>query len=178
MRFTEAPEWLDKIPGQLAELNARAGKWDQFLQAMEAERAREAGIKPIRLAPIIGTGSASLVMGGDTQPLHSPQEGMVWAVRELIVEGLATGASPDIINIWRRGSKPPAGIPFVSPLGQFFWQLNGNQFAQTWGYGEKLLWPGEALLYSAGAVFAATGQIVAHGIVENVPGQMVGKLYD
>jgi len=156
-----------QVLGHARAMDERHKAW---VEGMERERAKIAGVKPIRLPRLVGTGSATLVMGGDNRPLHSPQEGFVWAVREIAVEGMSTGANPDVINIWRGGT--------AAQTGNIFWQLNGNVFIQTWGYGEKLLFPGEALLYTAGATFASTAQIIAHGVVENVPGQMIGKLYD
>jgi len=164
-----------QVLGHARNVDERHKAW---IQGMERERAKIAGIKPIRFPKLIGTGSTSLAMGGDNAPpsLAVP-EGFVVAVRELVVEGMTGGGTPDVINIWRRGSVP-AGTVNAKVPGEGFWQLNGNVFFQTWGYGEKLLWPGEALLYTAGSPFAATGQIIAHGIWELVPAEMIGKLFD
>jgi len=165
--MNELRDALNELVGRVRAMDERHQAW---IRAQEIDRAKIAGIKPMRLNKIIGTGSATLVMGGDKDPKHSPPEGFVWAVRELVVEGMTGGGTPDIINIWRQG--------VAAQTGNGFWQLNGNVFFQTWGYGEKLLFPGEALLYTAGATFNSTAQIIAHGIAESVPGEMIGKLFD
>ena len=90
-----------QVLGHARAMDERHKAW---VEGMERERAKIAGVKPIRLPRLVGTGSATLVMGGDNRPLHSPQEGFVWAVREIAVEGMSTGANPDVINIWRGGT--------------------------------------------------------------------------
>src|SRR6185437_13653499 len=117
--------------------------------ALEADaRTRSAlrGIKPIRLPLLIGTGANPFTLGGDVTPQGgqtvSPDPGYVWSVRHLVIEGLTAGATPDVVNILRGG--------------RIVWQLNGNQFAQTWGKGEILLNAGETLSYASVGTFAAT----------------------
>jgi hypothetical protein len=139
------------------------GLQDQ-LAATAEERARLRGIKFIRLAVVRGTASGSaLTMGGDTgQAFTTPEQGYVWSVRHLVVEGMATGATPDVVNILR--------------AGRIIWQLNGNQFAQTWGRGEILLNAGETLTYQSVGTFNSTAQIIAHGTALETPGEFAGKL--
>jgi len=139
------------------------GLQDQ-LAATAVERARLRGIKFIRLAVVRGTASGSaLTMGGDTgQAFATPEQGYVWSVRHLVVEGMATGATPDVVNILR--------------AGRIIWQLNGNQFAQTWGRGEILLNAGETLTYQSVGTFNSTAQIIAHGTALETPGEFAGKL--
>jgi len=176
--MSELRELAEKILGHARAMDERHKAW---IQGQERERAKLSGIKPIRLEKLIGTGSTTLSLGGDAPGLtgiHKVPEGFVWAVREIVVEGMTGGGTPDVINIWRRGSVPVGAAANFKVPGEGFWQLNGNVFFQTWGYGEKLLFPGESLLYTAGSPFAATGQIIAHGVAEQVPGEMIGKLFD
>ena len=133
-------------------------------QVMEALR----GEKYVRLPLVTGTASGSaLTMGGEAASAQqAPAEGYVWSVRLIVIEGMtASSTTPDIMNI-RRGTG-----------GRILWQLNGNQFAQTFGRGEMILFPGETLAYSSVGTFAATGLITAHGMAENLPAEMIGKFY-
>lgn len=133
-------------------------------QAMEWEHLR--GIKPIRLPIVQGTpASNALTMGGDSSAgLVSPDSGFVWAIRHLVIEGLTASAStPDTMNVLR--------------AGRIIWQLNGNQFCQTFSRGSILLFAGETLQYMNVGSLAATGTITAHGLAENVPAELIGKLY-
>ena len=81
----------------------------------------------------------------------------------MVIEGLTAGATPDVVNILR-GTR-------------VIWQLNGNQFCQTWGRGEILLYAGETLTYNSVGTFAATGQIIIHGLAQEVPAELIGKIY-
>lgn len=163
-------EMMAELVGHAREARARQ---DRYLEALEIERQKVAGIKPMQMIPLNKVGANPFVMGGDNpglgQPFQSPDPGYVWTVRELIIEGLTAGGSPDVIDIWRGGT---AGV-----VGKKFWQLNGNSFGVTWGFGEKLLFQGENLLYTSGSVFATTSIVSAHGIVQQVPAEMIGKLY-
>jgi hypothetical protein len=138
-------------------------------QAQQNEREKLRGIIPIRLPLITGKAVAGvLALGGDTntvsgQPPVGPDLGYVWSVRHLVIEGLTAGANPDAVNI----SRGP----------RLVWQLNGNQFAQTWGRGEILLNSGETLTYTNSGTFASTAVIIVHGMAEQVPAEMVGKFY-
>jgi len=96
-------------------------------------------------------------------------------IRLAVVRGTASGsaltmggdtgqafATPDVVNILR--------------AGRIIWQLNGNQFAQTWGRGEILLNAGETLTYQSVGTFNSTAQIIAHGTALETPGEFAGKL--
>jgi hypothetical protein len=159
------------VLGYLKSMNQHAqemhGELRQHLIEMQREQERLRGIKYVRLPLIQATGSATLIMGGDSPQggsgqLATPDQGYIWHIRHLVVEGMTASATPDIINILRGG--------------RIVWQLNGNQFAQTFGRGEMRLFPGESLQYKAGSTFASTAQIIAHGTAEEVPGEMEGKL--
>lgn len=137
----------------------------QASQAFLMEQAR--GVKAIRLPVIQATGTSPFSMGGDTgTELIAPEQGFVWSLRHLVLEGLAAGATPDTVNI-RRSS---AG-------GQLIWQLNGNQFAQTWGRGEIILFAGETLFYQSVGTFVSVATIKAYGMAEQVPGEKIGIFF-
>jgi hypothetical protein len=137
------------------------------LTADAETESRLRGVKPQRLPLLIGTGANPFLAGGDVTPAGgnnaTPDPGFVWSVRHLVIEGLASGATPDVINILR-GSR-------------IVWQLNGNQFAQTWGRGEMILNAGETFTYASVGTFAATGKIIIHGMALSVPAEMIGKFY-
>ena len=136
----------------------------QIEQFRELEKYRAE--KFVRLPVVQATGANPFSMGGDTGLLNvSPGQGWIWALRELTIEGLTAGATPDVINI-RRGSAQ----------GQIIWQLNGNQFCQTWGKSQKIIYAGETLFYQSVGTFAAVGTIKAYGMAQEVPGPMQAKL--
>ncbi len=133
------------------------------------EAARLSGIKPIRFMDQ-GTVASNAVTIGDPSTgstggfLVGPNEGYVWSIRHLVVEGLtASATTPDIVNIYR--------------ANRIIWQLNGNQFAQTWGRGEILFYGSEALAVKNSGNLASTGVIIMHGLAEEVPAELVGKFY-
>jgi hypothetical protein len=131
-------------------------------QATEYEKLR--GLKPLRLPIVTGTpASNALTMGGDTGAgIVTPAEGCVWSITHLVIEGLtASSSTPDTMNILRSG--------------RIIWQLNGNQFCQTFSLGQLVLLPGETLQYKNVGSLAATGLITAHGAVWNVPAELIGK---
>lgn len=143
----------------------RAGKAQEETQQFLMEQAR--GVKAIRLPIEQATGANPFSMGGDTGTLNvSPEAGFVWSLRHLVIEGMATGATPDVINI-RRGNAQ----------GRIIWQLNGNQFAQTWGRGEIVLYAGETLFYQSVGTFASVNPIIAHGMAEQVPGEKIAIFF-
>ena len=132
-------------------------------RAIENELLR--GVKKFKLIPIAGTPSGSaLSMGGDSSASQqTPEEGYIWALTHLVIEGLtASSTAPDVVNV-KIGNR-------------IVWQLNGNQFCQTWGRGQFLIFPGETLSYVSVGTFAATGTITAHGQAWNVPAELQAKL--
>jgi len=133
---------------------------------MAREMARYRGEKFQRLPVTQATGTNPFTMGGDVAlALQAPEPGWIWSLRELTIEGLTSGATPDVINI-RRGSA----------AGQIIWQLNGNQFCQSWGKGHKIIFAGETLFYQSVGTFNSTAVIKAYGTAQQVPSEMVGKL--
>lgn len=160
---------LEDLAGQLSSIHQHVERMADMVAAHEAQRERVKGDKAIRLPLVRGTASGSaLTLGGDTntaagQTPVGPDLGYVWSVRHLVIEGMTAGATPDVMNILRNG--------------RIIWQLNGNQFAQTWGRGEIVLHAGETLQYQSVGTFAATGPIIAHGLAQEVIAEMIGKLY-
>lgn len=147
----------------LTQQELRSALADQAHEADERELARLRASKYMRLALVTGKAVAGvLTMGGDTgQQLVTPESGYVWSLRHLVIEGLATGTTPDIVNIIRNG--------------RIIWQLNGNQFGQTWGIGEIEINAGETLTYQSVGSFASTGTITAHGAAWQTPAQLAGR---
>lgn len=165
-----------RFPG-MAEQTVRAGGVLDFLtrhelrdeltrhQAAISEREQLRAIKPIRFL-IQATGANPFALGGASGEMAvGPESGFVWSVRHLVIEGMTTGTTPDVVNIKRSGSD------------RIIWQLNGNVFCQTWGRGEILLNAGENLRFESVGTFAATGAIVCHGMAECVPGEMAGRFF-
>jgi hypothetical protein len=143
----------------------RAAKLQEESQAFLMEQAR--GVKAIRLPVEQAAGANPFSMGGDVGTLNvSPEQGFVWSLRHLVIEGMATGATPDVINIRRSSAQ-----------GQVIWQLNGNQFAQTWGRGEVVLFAGETLFYQSVGTFVSTATIKAYGMAEQVPGEKIAIFF-
>jgi hypothetical protein len=143
----------------------RAAKLQEESQAFLMEQAR--GVKAIRLPVEQAAGANPFSMGGDVGTLNvSPEQGYVWSLRALTIEGLTTGATPDVINIRRSSAQ-----------GQILWQLNGNQFAQTWGRGEIVIFAGETLFYQSVGTFVSVATIKAYGMAEQVPGEKIAIFF-
>lgn len=136
------------------------------LQA-QADRDRQPykAVSVIRLPIVSGIASAgALLLGGDAgNPAQSPDQGYVWAVRHLSIEGLTAGATPDVVS--------------VSRAGRIVWKISGAPpSAATFGRGEFMVNAGETLSYANFGTFAATGQIVISGTVWQCPAQFVAEL--
>jgi len=138
-------------------------------RAREMERLR--GVKAgLRLPLMQKTGANPFIMGGDTVTpagqIQQCPEGFRWALRHIVITGLATGATPDRIQITRNGV--------------IIWELNGNQYAQTWGRGEVWINPGETLGYQSpsGFTFVSTSQIQVTGAVDEYPAEKSGMVVE
>ena len=158
------------LSARLGEVKDAVKENTQTLIEQYREMQRYRGEKFIRLPLVQGKAAGGvLALGGDAQgdgTMAMPNQGWLWSVRHLVIEGLTAGASPDVVNIFRG-----------SALGRLVWQLNGNQFAQTWGRGEIVLQPGETLFYGNVGTFAATGTITIHGSAMEVPAEQAGKFF-
>jgi hypothetical protein len=145
--------------------------------SLAANRAAEqlaapSGIKYFRMPTLYATPSGGTVVLGQswsgqsyTGQIISPNAGYVWSIRRLTANGLGTGTSPDILNIYRNGTG-------VAPV----WQLNGNNWGYTFGPTEMLLFPGEQLIAASLGSLVATVQISLTGDAIEVPQEMIGKL--
>jgi hypothetical protein len=146
------------------------GELDHSLKEAEArEVAALRGLKPLRFMLTGAVASSACTIGDPSTAstggvISGPEQGYVWVVRHLVIEGLtASATAPDVMNIYRNA--------------RIVWQLNGNVFCQTWGKGEILLNPGEVLYFKNSGSLAATGQITCHGTVWNVPAELIGKVF-
>lgn len=142
------------------------------IRAEEAEREKLSGVKYMRLPRLYATPASGTVLLGDswagqtyTDQFAGPNQGYVWSIRRLAVKGLATGNSPDLLNIYRNGTQ-----------NEPVWQLNGNSFAYTFGRGEFLLYPDERLVAFSQGSMTSTNQIVLTGDAVEVPSEFIGKL--
>lgn len=158
----ELGAYLDMVsPAELETIIAKQA------QAYFQQYAR--GIKYLRFGPFPTTIAANAFSfdgsGGDQNLAAGPREGFVWSIRRLLVTGLGTGSTPDVINFYRN---KPTGIPF--------WQLNGNSFGQTFGKIEMLLLGGETLCFANSGSVTATGQVTVSGDVIEVAAEELFKL--
>lgn len=152
------------------ELEDALGKYRERVLVQEQEAL--AGLKYFRLPRLYATPSSGTVVLGDawagqtyTGQTVSPNESYVWSIRRLACNGLGTGSSPDTLNIYRAGTH-------TDPV----WQLNGNNFAYTFGKAELILKPGEKLVAVSAGSLVSTAQITLTGDAIEVPEILLGKL--
>lgn len=139
---------------------------DEIAQIIrEQQRAMVRAVKFMRIPQIYGTASASKLSIGPGIAQVGPDGGYVWSLLRVVVNGLTTGATPDVVNLYVNdtGSQP-------------LWQFNGNNFGYTFGPGEIVINPGENMLLASIGTFAATGTITLSGGLVEVPAEMAGKL--
>ena len=111
------------------------------------------GIKWMRLPTTLSgaVASSAITLGDSKGQIVGPEQGYAWSIRRLIVKGLATGATPDVVNLYRNSHF--AGNPL--------WQFNGNNFGYTFGRLELVLMGGDTLaLQNVGSITAATGTVI------------------
>ena len=134
--------------------------------AQEREAAR--GFKWMRLPEILQGNAAksAITLGATKGQILGPEQGYVWALRRLIVSGMTSGGTPDVINLYRndRFNGPP------------LWQFNGNNFGYTFGKLELILMGGDTLSLQSVGTFASTSLIVLSGELTEVPAEMLYKL--
>jgi hypothetical protein len=128
------------------------------------ERSQLRGIKegmriPYSLQAVAVGGVLSL---GESQQF-SPNEGYVWSIRRLVVNGLTAGATPDVVNLYLNDA-----------FNQAEWQFNGNNFGYGWGRGELTMNSGH-VLFIRGTI-AATGTISLAGQYDEYPAEMAGRM--
>jgi hypothetical protein len=134
----------------------------EVVSAQEREKVR--GIKDMRLPQITGTASGSAITLGKGIAQVGPESGHKWSVLRIVVTGMTTGSSPDILNMYVNDTG-----------GQPIWQFNGNNFGYTFNPREMVLNPGETLMFASSGTFAATGVITVSGQVDDVIAEMFGK---
>ena len=133
------------------------------------ERRLARAFKWMRLPIYIGIPSGSAVTidpkanGGQ---VLGPDSGYAWSIRRIVIDGMTTGQTPDVINMYRNSvtSQPP------------LWQFNGNNFGYTFSKLEMVLIGGDALYFASVGTFAATGLIRVSGELIEVPAEQLYKL--
>ena len=125
------------------------------------------GVKWMRL-PLALSGKATggnLTLGISTGLTLGPESGYFWQIHRLVISGLATGTTPDVMNLY-------LGDNFnMTPL----WQFNGNSFGYTFGRDLCIMGPETLSLQNVGAL-ASTNLITLSGELWEVPAEMMGKL--
>lgn len=149
---------LEKLPERFAE-QARIGEYERL-------RTR----KIMSIPAISGTAAAgALLFGGDNGLVRcGPDQGYVWSLSELNIEGLTTGASQDTVQIFRNSN---------TGQGRLIWQLTGNQPCATFGKGQKVLKPGETLLVVSLGTFTSTAEITLSGRTRQVSAEREGDFF-
>lgn len=158
--------------GARIDIPSRAEIKDTLAGELDArERQQAKGWKWMRLPEVLSAVVASnAVKAGiaSGQAQLGPEEGYAWSLRRLLVTGLATGATPDVVNLYRndRFAGPP------------LWQFNGNNFGYTFGRLELVLQPGDTLSFqNVGSIAAAAGTVILlSGELIEVPAQQLWKL--
>jgi hypothetical protein len=127
------------------------------------------GIKWMRLPEITGTASGSALNLDESHgaAIVGPESGYAWSLRRIVVDGMTSGATPDVLNMYRNSTG-------LAPL----WQFNGNNFGYTFGRVEMTLGPGDTLKFASVGTFAATGRIRVSGELVEVPAEMLWKLVE
>ena len=141
----------------------------EIRQVMAAELREQArGVKWMRLPVMQGKAAASAITLDEQTSgvVLGPGQGYAWSVRRVVVDGMTTGATPDVINMYRNAS------PNQPPL----WQFNGNNFGYTFGPLEIVLLSGDTLRFASVGTFAATGLIRVTGEVVELPAERLGLL--
>jgi hypothetical protein len=130
------------------------------------------GVKYFRLPRLYATPASGTVVLGEnwsgqsyTGQYTGPNQGYVWSIRRLTANGLGTGTSPDLLNIYRNGFHS-------DPM----WQLNGNNWGYSFGPTEMLLLPGEKLIAMSLGSLVSTQQVTLSGDAIEVPQAMLAKL--
>jgi hypothetical protein len=133
---------------------------------IERERFMERlrGIKSIEIPLIQGKAVGGVLALGELAQC-GPQGGYAWSVSALMVTGLTTGATPDVVNFFKND--------FNTPL---FWQLNGNSPGVTFGKLQRVLRSDDILLVQNSGTFASTANIVVSGTVIETISERLGEL--
>jgi hypothetical protein len=109
--------------------------------------------------------SSAISLGVSNGQVLGPEQGYAWTMRRLIVNGLAGGATPDVVNLYLNDR-----------LSAVWWQFNGNNFGYTFGRSELVMMPGDTVSMRNSGNLAATGVILLSGELEEVPAEMLYKV--
>jgi hypothetical protein len=139
---------------------------DALAEHRREQRADARGFKWMRLPEfLIGKaagGQLSLgLAAGETRV--GPNQGYVWSLSRLVVDGLTSGATPDVVNLYRNDNT----------TGPPLWQFNGNNFAYTFGKMQVTLLSGDSLTLVNVGTFTATGQIRITGELWELPSERI-----
>ncbi len=146
---------------------------EEFLRDIQSvqearDRASARGWKWMRLPQALsGTpASSAITLGATKGQVVGPEQGYAWSIRRLIVSGLTSGASPDVVNLYLndRFAGPP------------LWQFNGNNFGYTFGRLELVLMPGDTLSLQNSGTISSTSPVLLSGELIEVPAEMLWKL--
>lgn len=137
-------------------------------QAEAGQYAKLRTRKMVRIPVISGTAvSSAISFGGDNSLIRcGPDQGYVWSLSLLCIEGLTTGASQDTVQIFRNSN---------TGQGRLIWQLTGNQPCATFGKGQQILKPGESLLVVNVGTFTSTVECTLSGMAREVAAELEGE---
>lgn len=135
----------------------------------ERELVAARGVKWMRLPQITGTAANSAITLDESHgaPIVGPESGYLWSLRRIVVDGMTTGTTPDVLNMYRNSAGTAS-----APL----WQFNGNNFAYTFGRLEMVLAGGDTLKFASVGTFASSSLIRVSGELVEVPAEMAWKL--
>lgn len=145
------------------ELESSLAKQANIESAREKERFK--GISWMRIPVLTAAVSSNAFTLGTGQLTAGPREGFMWCIKRLVVNGLTSGATPDVANLYFNDATKPAE-----------WQFNGNNFAYTFGKFELTMAGNDTLILQNKGSIASSGPIILSGEVLQVPAEMLGKL--
>lgn len=129
------------------------------------ERAAARAWKHMKLPETLygNVASSAITLGPGSGQILGPDQGYAWIVYALVVTGLTGGATPDVVNFYINDR-------FSGPI---WWQLNGNQFGETFSTYQRVLFPDDRLSLQNSGALAATGRIIVSGEVTEVPAEQL-----
>lgn len=128
---------------------------------------------PLSLQARVAGAAVNIGESGTTPVIVGPEEGFAWSIMRLAVDGLAGGATPDVVQIFRSSN-----VATSPPLWTFSGNTNGGL------PGPQGLFPRLGLVMMGGdtinlvnsGALAATGVIRLSGELIQVPAEMLAKL--
>ena len=146
---------------------------EEFIKDVQAatdvrERTAARAWKHMRLPEMYGTPASSactIGASGASDTTVGPESGYAWSLRRIVVDGMTSGTTPDVINMYRNSTG-------TAPLCQF----NGNNFGYTFGRLELVLKDGDTLMFASSGTFASTSRIRVSGELIEVPAEQLWKL--